>query len=244
MAKPQIRIGCSGWHYDHWTGPFYPEGTKPEDMLAVYAERFDAVEVNNTFYSLPDKATLDDWTGTVPADFRFAVKGSRYLTHMKKLKDPQEPIDRLFTAIDPLGDRLGPVLFQLPGGWNANPERLDAFLGQLPKGHCYAVECRDESWHDVPVYEVLSRHDAAFVIYEYAGTITPLQATSATLVYIRLHGPGEAYQGSYDDETLDTWAERIAAWRDGGRSVWCFFDNDQNGYAPINALALKQRLGT
>lgn len=242
MVKPRIRIGCSGWHYDHWRGSFYPEGLKPADRLAFYAERFDAVEINNTFYSLPDKGTVADWTGSVPAGFRFVVKASRYLTHMKKLKDAEEPIDRLFAAIGPLGDRLGPVLFQLPGRWHANPERLDAFLAQLPDDHAYAVECRDASWHDAPVYEVLRRHDAAFVIYDYAGTAAPFQATSSSLVYLRLHGPGAAYRGSYDAAALDAWAERIAAWRDGGRSVWCFFDNDEKAYAPRNALALAERL--
>lgn len=243
MATPDVRVGCSGWHYDHWVGPFYPDGTRASDMLGLYAERFRAVEINNTFYSLPEAKTLKDWAGTVPEGFRFALKASRYITHMKKLKDPEESTVRFFDAIEPLGKRTGPILFQLPPNWKPNADRLDAFLHSLPRGYRYVVECRDTRWHIDAVYEVLHRHDAAFVIWDLAGTQSPMTVTADDLVYVRLHGPDDAYEGCYDDRALDDWAARIAEWRDDGKSVWCFFDNDQNGYAPQNAAALAERLG-
>lgn len=240
----RVRIGTSGWSYRHWIGPFYPEGTRSADFLSHYAAQFDASEVNNTFYSLPGPETFAAWREATPAGFEFACKASRYITHMKKLKDPRESVARFFAAVDALGDKLGPILFQLPPNFPINLGRLRAFLDSLPAGYRYAFEFREESWFDEPVYELLDRHGAALVIYDLEGALSPLRATGA-LVYLRLHGPSsEAYCGSYDDAALQSWAARIAAWRQDGRHVYCFFDNDEAGYAAQNARRLQTLLAS
>ncbi len=241
MAVAEIHIGTSGWHYDHWVGPFYPEGTPAADFLAFYAERFATAEINNTFYQLPSAETLAQWRDTVPTGFRFAAKASRYVTHMKKLKDPAASLARFLDRIAVLDPKLGPLLFQLPPNWRVNLERLEAFLEALPAGRRCAFEFRDDSWWNDAVYDALARHGAALCLFELAGSATPLTAT-ADFVYLRLHGPGEAYQGSYDDARLRTWAERLAGWRDEGRDVWAFFDNDEAGFAATNARRLLELL--
>jgi len=235
----EIRIGTSGWHYDHWVGPFYPDGMKADDFLAFYAERFDAAEINNSFYQLPSAETLAHWRDTVPAGFRFSAKASRYITHMKKLKDPEASLARFLERIAVLDPKLGPLLFQLPPNWHANVERLEAFLAALPQDRRCAFEFRDESWWIDEVYDALKRHGAAFCPFELAGQEAPVELT-ADVLYLRLHGPGDAYQGAYDDARLRAWADRLVAWRREGRDVWCFFDNDEAGYAAANAARLKE----
>lgn len=242
MAKGSVRIGTSGWSYDHWMGRFYPEELKSAALLPWYARQFDTVEINGSFYRLPAVATFAAWRDATPRDFRFAVKASRFVTHMKKLKDPPEVMRRSFAAYAGLGDKLGPILFQLPPGWRINLERLEAFLEARPKHLTYVFEFRHESWFDDRVYAALAKHGAGFCIYQLAGRLSPLVVTS-DLVYIRLHGPEEsAYTGSYHSNTLRSWARRIEAWRKAGHSVWCFFDNDQNAYAPHDALRLLKLL--
>lgn len=231
----QIHIGTSGWHYAHWVGPFYPEGTKPKEFLPYYAEHFSAAEINNTFYQLPAPETLAQWRDMTPEGFVFACKASRYITHMKKLKDPQESIKRFFEVTEKLGKKLGPVLFQLPPRWHVDVARLEAFLDALP-GRCrYTFEFRDESWFDAEVYRALARHNAAFCIYDLAGRRSAIEVT-ADFVYVRLHGPDGAYRGSYDGRTLSGWVRRFLGWRGEGRDVYCFFDNDEKGYAASDAL--------
>jgi len=239
--KGKIRIGTSGWHYDHWRGPYYPEEMHAEDFLEYYCREFHTVEVNNTFYQLPEKKTLRGWTGTVPKDFLFSVKASRYITHMKKLKDPKESITRFFRRIEAFGSHLGPVLFQLPPRWKVNPEGLSEFMEQLPSGHRYTFEFRDQSWFDDRVYRLLSEHEAAWCIYHLAGRLAPKKVTT-DFIYIRLHGPGGAYQGQYDDGTLPGWAGAISAWSRAGKDVYCYFDNDQKGYAAHDAGRLQRML--
>jgi uncharacterized protein YecE (DUF72 family) len=234
-----VHIGTSGWHYEHWVGPVYPHGSKAEDHLSLYAERFGAVEVNNTFYQLPSARTVAEWRETVPEGFVFACKGSRYLTHLKKMKDPGPGLEKFFGAIDTLGEALAAVLFQLPPRWRCNPARLEAFLEALPAGRHYAFEFRDESWFDDRIYDLLTKYEAAFCLYDLDGRQSPDRVTAGH-VYVRLHGPGRAYQGRYDDKALKGWADRIAGWRAEDRSVYCFFDNDQNGYAALNAGRLKE----
>ncbi|MQX35821.1 DUF72 domain-containing protein [Roseospira navarrensis] len=240
MAR--ILIGTSGWHYDHWVGPFYPESTRPADRLAQYAGRFPAVEVNNTFYALPSPDTLASWRAQTPDGFVFACKASRYITHMKKLKDPADSLARFLDAARSLGDRLGPLLFQLPPNWRANPERLDALLAAVPDDLRCAVEARDESWFSDEIDAVLARHSAAFAVYDIDGRTSPVK-TTADFAYVRLHGPGKAYEGSYDDEALGGWAAQARAWRDEGKDVYVFFDNDQDGHAPRNAARLMEMVG-
>jgi uncharacterized protein YecE (DUF72 family) len=235
----RVWIGTSGWSYDHWVGPFYPPGTASRDFLPVYARRFGASEINTTFYRLPASDTLAHWVAQTPPGFMFACKASRYITHTKKLKDPATSTPRFFDAIAALGDRCGPVLFQLPPNWHANVARLDAFLAGLPDGYRYAFEFRDDSWQAETVYDRLKAANAALVIADIGGTTSPCRAT-ADLVYLRLHGPEkDAYTGTYTDAALRDWAARIGEWRTDGRDVVCFFDNDASGHAPNDAIRLQ-----
>ena len=234
-------IGTSGWHYKHWVATFYPPKTPAAKMLAYYLERFDTVELNNTFYRLPQKTALENWRTSTPPNFHFAAKGSRFITHMKKLKDPTPALAKYFDAIEVLGEKLGPILFQLPPNWEVDPERFHAFLQALPKHHRYAFEFRNATWDTGAIYDLLAQHRAAYCLYDLAGYQSPMHV-STDLVYVRLHGPGGKYQGSYSKEDLNVWAERIRQWREQKRSVYVYFDNDQAGYAAFNALQLKQLL--
>jgi uncharacterized protein YecE (DUF72 family) len=236
-----IRIGTSGWHYPHWRGPFYPEKFPASKMLEFYSRHFDTVELNNTFYRLPTEHGVKEWRAGVPKGFLFAAKGSRYLTHMKKLKDPEAGIEKYFDRIGALGNKLGPIVFQLPPHWEANTERLEAFLEALPRRRHYAFELRDPSWHTAEVYRILRRHRAAFCIFEIAGFRSAYELT-ANFTYVRLHGPGDAYQGSYPPRTLQAWAKRVREWQHDLREIYVYFDNDQAGYAAKNALSLKRLL--
>lgn len=208
-------------------------------MLEFYAQHFDTVELNNTFYKLPEEHALLGWRKGTPKNFSFALKGSRYLTHMKKLKDPGAGIERFFERANLLGNKLGPIVFQLPPRWGVNAERLQDFLAALPRRRRYAFEFRDPSWNDPQVLSILRRHRAAYCIFHLAGFESPLEIT-ADFTYIRLHGPGGKYQGSYSDAELYAWARRIRKWN--LRASYIYFDNDQSGYAAKNALRLKQFL--
>ena len=236
-----IRIGTSGWHYAHWRGPFYPARTPASRKLTFYTERFDTVELNNTFYRLPSRPALEKWRDETPGPFCFAAKGSRYLTHAKKLKDPEQGIARFFDRIEVLGSKLGPILFQLPPQWPANPERLAEFLEALPSGPRYAFEFRNETWNNGEVEKILRSHGAAYCIFNLAGYQSPLTVT-ANFVYVRLHGPGGRYQGSYPNSALKDWADRVSEWKSHRKHVYVYFDNDDSGYAPQNALTLKSLL--
>ncbi len=231
-----IHIGTSGWNYKHWSGPFYPEKLAQKKWLKFYSDRFSTVEINNSFYRLPDKQTFLTWKQTVPDNFIFSVKGSRYITHMKKLKDPGGPVKNFMQNVRHLQEKLGPVLFQLPPRWKFNQGRLKNFLEILPDGR-YTFEFRDQSWWNEQTCQILENYNAAFCIFERAGVLTPKNIT-ADFAYIRLHGPGEAYQGRYDDQTLAGWAGAMTTWKKSVKTVYCYFDNDQNGYAAENAKRL------
>lgn len=242
MARTgEIRIGTSGWTYEHWVGPVYPEDMPPSDRLAHYSRSLDSVEINSTFYGLPSADSIAAWLAATPDSFRFAVKASRYITHMKKLKDPEAALTLFLEAVRPFGSRLGPILFQLPPRWRCNAARLKTFLEALPRTHRYAFEFRDASWHGSDTRTILEQTGAAFCIFELAGAMSPL-ATTADFAYIRLHGPNGAYRGRYGDQELKAWAERISGWRADGLDVFCYFDNDEAGYAFANAVHLLQLL--
>ena len=244
MTEGNIHIGTSGWQYDHWRGPFYPDDLSKNDFLSYYAERFQTVEINNSFYQLPKKETLNRWRDKVPAEFIFSFKASRYITHMKKLKDPADSLTRMLEVIPALDGKLGPILFQLPPRWGFNPERLYDFLEALPGDYRYAFELRDESWLDSQAYDALTEMGAAFCIYEIGGRKSPKEIT-ADFVYIRLHGPtDEPYQGRYSTRTLSGWAGAISAWVRQGREVFCYFDNDEAGSAAQDALRLQDMLNS
>jgi len=234
-----IRIGTSGYHYRHWRDILYPPGLPTSEWLRSYAREFDTVELNATFYKLPTETAIAGWYQQVPPGFLFAAKGSRFLTHLKKLKDTTTGLDRYFSRIRGLQDKLGPVLWQLPPGWNANPERLESFLAALPDGYRYAFEFRDESWYTPEIYRLLARYGAALCIFHMAGFQTPLEIT-ADFTYIRLHGNGSRYQGNYPDETLKTWARRITGWAEGLEAVYAYFNNDAHGYAVMNARKIRE----
>ncbi len=238
-CRNTLRIGTSGWHYKHWVGTFYPERLPASKMLAYYQERFDTVELNNSFYQLPKKSALANWHASTPDNFCFAAKGSRFLTHMKKLKDPAPGLAKFLDAIEVLAEKLGPILFQLPPNWQVDRERLAEFLELLPTYHRYAFEFRNPTWELPEIYDLLAKHNAAHCAFDLAGYQSPVRVT-ADFIYIRLHGPGGKYQGSYSEETLLAWAERIGHWLRERNAVYCYFDNDEAGYAANDAARLKQ----
>lgn len=240
--KGKIYIGTSGWHYSHWKGPFYPEDLSEKHFLSHYVKHFATVELNRTFYSLPKKKVFEEYAETVPRSFLFSVKASRFITHVKKLKDPKRPLHRLFQSVSGLEKHLGPILFQLPPHWKANPERLKNFLDTLPKRHRYVFEMRDPSWLNEEIYTLLKQHHAALCIYEFESFIAP-KILTANFTYIRLHGPKKtAYQGRYRLAALKKWAAWIRKETKKGHDVYCYFDNDEAGYAAINAEELTKLL--
>ena len=244
MAKKGVscHIGTSGWHYEHWKGPFYPEDFSEKDFLSFYSNRFSSVEINNSFYHLPSEKTFRKWRDTVDNDFIFAVKASRYITHMKKLKDPQKSLTNFLSAVEGLKKKLGIVLFQLPPYWHKNEERLNSFLSKLPRKIKSAWEFRDKSWFDENIYKILSKHKAAFCIYEISGEMSP-EIVISDYIYIRLHGPdNKKYQGDYTKHQLKYWAEKFHNWLKEGKEIYCYFDNDQKGYAAKNAATLQQMM--
>jgi uncharacterized protein YecE (DUF72 family) len=239
--KGRIHIGTSGWHYAHWRGSFYPANLRPEQMLNWYAQHFDTVEINNSFYRLPTSAVLRAWCKQIPPNYCLAMKASRYITHNRKLKYPKESVKKFFAQAALLNTRLGPILFQLPPSWKVNVERLEEFVRALPRRRRYAFEFRNPSWSIPRVFEVLRKHNAAYCIYELAGFQSPIEIT-ADFTYVRLHGPGKAYQGNYSVRQLRVWAKRIETWRTKLKHTFVYFDNDQAAFAPKNALELRRML--
>lgn len=232
----QLRIGCSGWTYKDWTGPFYPAGVKDASRLEYYATRFDTAEINASFYRLPSEATVVGWARRAPTGFTFAWKISRFITHNKKLNDCRESIALVFGRMAPLGEHLGPSLIQLPPQLRRDDARLADFLDLLPPGR-HTVEFRHESWYAPEVLRILADRDVALCISDHHSAPSPWEAT-ASFVYIRGHGPGGRYRGRYGPEELQAWAERIARSRAQGRDVYAYFDNDVKSAAPFDAEAL------
>jgi uncharacterized protein YecE (DUF72 family) len=241
MPSAAIHVGTSGWSYDHWKGPFYPGDLASRDMLGYYAQRLNSVEINSSFYRLPDRATFGHWRDAVPDGFVFSTKASRYITHMKKLKDPETSTSPFLARIGTLGRALGPILFQLPPRWSFNERRLADLLDELPAKYRYAFEFRDSTWLNDHAFALLAQHNAALCIYDLAGFRSPFEIT-ADFVYVRLHGPGTAYGGSYETRALARWAGRITTWARSGHTVYCYFNNDVHGYAVANALRLQAML--
>jgi uncharacterized protein YecE (DUF72 family) len=238
-----VRIGCSGWNYKSWKDEFY-EGKPPRLWLEHYARIFDTVEVNNTFYRLPLKASVAKWVEQTPPDFLFSVKASRYLTHIRRLTDLKGGIERYYDRLEPLvrSPKLGPVLWQLPGNFRRNDERLASALEAVPPGrHCF--EFRHPSWFVEPVYELLRAHAAALVIAdrpEVKEFQTHVFTTDWT--YVRFHYGSRGRNGNYSERELEEWAQRFERWS-AGVEVLAYFNNDWEVYAVRNALWLKRRLG-
>lgn len=242
MTPGRIRIGCSGWEYRHWRGTFYPRDLAVVDWLQYYAGLFETVELNGTFYRLPEPATFDRWRERAPAGFRYAVKASRYLTHIRRLADPAEPIERLWTRAVRLEDHLGPMLYQLPPRWHRNLPRLGAFLEALPARRLHAIEFRDPSWHDPATYSLLERHGVALCLHDMPGAQAPAQPVGP-FVYVRFHGQHGTYSGSYPPQAIGAWARRLAGWAADGRDAWVYFNNDAGGQAPRDAIRLREAVG-
>ena len=239
---PAIHIGTSGWQHDPFVGPFYPNDLPSDDRLAFYADTFRTVEVNNTFYQRPDPDILRTWRERTPDGFTFGIKANQYITHFKKLKDPAEPVQNLYEAVEPLGDALGPILFQCPPNWHQNLERLHNFLDVLDDGYRHVFEFRDPTWLNDGTTDALAAHDAAFCVYDYGDQAT-LRTVTTDWAYVRLHGAGEPYRGRYTDAALDDWAETIAGWQAEGRDVYVYFNNTAGaGHAPHDARRLRDRL--
>lgn len=232
-----IHIGTSGWHYRHWLGPYYPPGTPADRFLKLYVRDFKTVEINNSFYRLPTAETFSAWRDSVPKGFLFSVKASRFITHNKKLKDSGDSFRLFFDRVKVLGDRLGPVLFQLPPNWKYNGERLEEFLSSLPRGPSYVFEFRNRDWMRDEVFVLLDRHGAGFCIHDMPYSKTP-EIVAGKVVYVRFHGPEGKYQGSYPDAVLMEWTDKLREWSRKRKQVYCYFNNDIGGYAPRNALTL------
>lgn len=238
MDKKKIYIGTSGWSYDHWKKPFYHDTPKSE-WLPFYASHFQSVEVNSSFYHLPHSNTVKKWAEATPKNFVFSVKASRYITHVKRLKDSKENVKTLVKSISPFKSKLGPILFQLPPSFKLNRERLEQCLSELPKKHRYTFEFRHDSWFTKDIFELLKKYKAALCITDLNGKLSPTEAT-APFIYIRLHGPEEAYKGRYSRQKLTGWSRRIRKWLSQNLDVYIYFDNDQNGYAVKDGLKLKE----
>lgn len=240
-----VFVGTSGWSYDHWSGVLYDPFVAPRSRLALYAEEFDTVELNASFYRWPRESTFVGWRQRLPTEFRLSVKAPRGLTHGKRLYSPEVWIERIARCWHELGDRRAVLLVQLPPDFARDDARLDYFLGRLPDWISVAVELRHPSWDHDDVYRLLERHDAAYCVMSGAGLPCVLRATSQR-VYLRLHGPDSdwLYAGSYSDADLAWWADRIREWCAAGRDVFAYFNNDGDGNAVHNARTLRSMLAT
>ncbi len=238
QRRSALRVGCSGWQYKHWRGDFYPDDVPASRWLEHYAAHFDTVEINNSFYRLPEAHSFEAWRQRVPAGFLYAVKASRYITHMKKLKDPVEPIALLFSRVTHLGDALGPVLYQLPPRWPLNLERLKTFLRTLPPGFTHVIEFRDPAWYVDAVFDELNARGIALCLHDMAGAATGLRLIGPA-VYLRFHGPAK-YSGRYPAKRLATAAAWCAERLSERIPVYAYFNNDVGGHAPRDAIRFRE----
>lgn len=234
----QAFIGTSGWVYPHWKGLFYPEDLPASKFLEYYSQQFETAEVNNSFYRLPSHETYEKWADTVDSQFVFAVKASRYLTHMKKLKDPDDPWHRVTDAASGLEKHLGPILLQFPKHWQKNLDRLREFLTiAADENHALAFEFRDPSWFEEDTYKLLKKHGAALCIAD-STTFPRHDVVTADFVYIRYHGRDHLYAGNYSNSELKSEEKKIRKWLNAGLDVYVYFNNDGQARAVKNARTL------
>ena len=245
MSDKRIRVGCSGWQYADWRDRFYPKGLPQRRWLEHYARTFDTVEVNATFYRLAKPDAVAQWLEPTPADFVFAVKGSQYLTHMKRLLDRDRGLERFYASIAPLVEspKLGPVLWQLPPNFRRDDDRLDAWLSALRRfsGRRHAVEFRDASWFVPEVYGILHAHGAALAIGDDPRRVAVPHVVTAEWTFVRFHHGHRGRRGNYSDSELEEWAARVRDLATHGE-VYAYFNNDWEGFAVANARRLKQLL--
>ena len=233
----QYYIGTSGWHYGHWQHLFYPDKLAKAKWLDFYAHHFTTVELNNSFYRLPSEQAFAAWRDSSPANFTFAVKVSRFITHIKRLKNSEEPVDTFLARAKILGEKLGPLLYQLPPNMHRSDDRLESFLSILPQGMKHVLEFRHESWLDDKVFEILRRYNVGLCVFDMPDLTCPLVAT-ADFAYIRFHGSTGLYWSCYSDDELADWAKRLASLPSKVKSVYAYFNNDAEAFAVRNAMTL------
>ncbi len=233
MGEAQFFAGTSGYQYDHWVGPFYPEDLPRDQWFDYYARRFDSVEINNTFYGLPDRETFEDWRDRAPEGFTYVLKYSRYGSHLKKLKDPQEHVSTFLEHSEPLHELMGPILVQLPPNWHADRGRIEAFLEVAPPRFRWAVEFRDPDWLRDRIYGILREHNAALVIHDMIENHP--RVITADWVYLRYHG---GRRGEYTYQKMAAEAARVKGYLSEGFDVYAFFNNDAHGWAIENVRQL------
>lgn len=270
--KPDVRIGISGWTYAPWRGEFYPKGLAQRRELEYASERLSSIEINGTFYAMQKPSSYLKWRDETPENFVFAVKGGRYITHVKRLVDVDAALANFFAAgVLGLGDKLGPVLWQLPPNFQFDAGKMAAFFELLPRTTTdavtlagrrddklpedrvnlvvdgdrplrHALEVRHPSFDTPEAIRLLREHDVAFVLADSGGRYPLVDEPTSDFVYLRLHGPEELYASGYDDAALDRWAERVEQWRKAKLDVFAYFDNDVKGYAPFDAMRLMERV--
>jgi len=238
MSK--LYIGTSGFSYSHWeNNVFYPKGLAKAKQLEYYSQHFETVELNNPFYHLPPPKTFAGWYQRTPKDFLFTTKASRYITHIKKLKEVKEPWQRFINNAKELRQKLGPILFQLPPGWQANPKRLEKFLKILPSKYQYSFEFRHQSWFAPEIYQLLKKHQVALCLADSSRWPCQEEIT-ADFIYLRFHGAGSLYSSKYTAQELKNWAKKIKKWQKQTKEIFVYFNNDYGGYAIKNAQTLKK----
>ena len=237
----QFYVGTSGWHYDHWRERFYPKEIPKAKWLDFYARSFNTVELNNSFYHLPTEKAFENWRDSAPANFAFAVKVSRLITHMKKLRNTDEPLSNFFERAYLLNEKLGPLLYQLPPNLKRDDSRLKNFIASLPKDRRHVFEFRHHSWFDANVLDLLRYHNIGFCIFDMPDFTTPHEVT-ADFLYIRFHGSNAMYGSCYSDSELEDWAQKIRELTQNVSITYIYFNNDAEGFAVRNALALEQML--
>lgn len=234
-----VYIGTSGWNYDHWKGTFYPDTLPKSRWLEFYAQIFSTIEVNATFYRQVSQSTFERWRDKTPGGFIWAVKANRFITHIRRLQNVEDSLEKFFSQISVLGEKLGPVLFQLPPSLAFEPHAAEGFFSLLPIGRRYTIEARHESWTGSDVLSLLKKYGIAWCISDTAGRFPYLEAITADFVYIRLHGSRKLYASLYTEEELEIWAKKIKSWK---IDAYAYFDNDFMGYAPKNAFRLRELL--
>jgi uncharacterized protein YecE (DUF72 family) len=238
---PRCFVGTSGWHYEHWERLFYPQELPKAKWLAFYCQHFSTVELNNSFYRLPSEAAFQQWRNSVPEGFVFAVKVSRLITHLKKLRNVEAALTTFLDRARLLGNKLGPLLYQLPPQVHRNDTVLEGFLRLLPADLQHAFEFRHESWLDKKVFEILRRYNVALCLLDMPGLSTPIVAT-ADFAYMRFHGGTDLYASCYSDEELSRWAEGLSEISKNLKDLYIYFNNDAHAYAVSNAKTIKKIL--
>jgi len=231
-------VGTSGWHYNHWQHLFYPDKLTKAKWLEFYARHFTTVELNNSFYRLPSEEAFTAWRDSSPANFTFAVKVSRFITHIKRLKNSEEPVGTFISRAKILEEKLGPLLYQLPPNMHRDDARLESFLSILPLGMKHVLEFRHDSWLDDRVFEILRQYNIGLCVFDMPGLSCPLIAT-ADFAYIRFHGSSGLYSSCYSDEELADWAGRLANLAADLKAIYIYFNNDAEAFAVRNAITLR-----